>query len=280
VAAPDCVTAQPAAARAGLGARNTAWRPPAKTATVTICAGHRLPASLRDHLCPCALRYFRAVQAARCELAAEFIEDLRHVDAQMRETRKKLTAAVRASGTSLTGLSGVGPIIAATIIGGAGEVSRFPDRDHFAAYNRTAPIEVSSGNRTIYRLSRRGNRRLNHAIHMAAVTQVRQRHSAGRAYFEKKLAGGKTRKEALRALKRRISDAVFARRQAGSRRAARANGPGGQSGNDSIASAAGSHPEHRLFGQATPGPARTLRPRPAPQRRTKTTPARKPHRTS
>jgi transposase len=115
-----------------------------------------------------------AVQAARCELAAEFIEDLRHVDAQMRETRKKLTAAVRASGTSLTGLFGVGPIIAATIIGGAGEVSRFPDRDHFAACNGTAPIEVSSGNRTIYRLSRRGNRRLNHAIHMAAVTQVRQ----------------------------------------------------------------------------------------------------------
>lgn len=221
-----------------------------------------------------------AVQAARCELAAEFIEDLRHVDAQMRETRKKLTAAVRASGTSLTGLFGVGPIIAATIIGGAGEVSRFPDRDHFAACNGTAPIEVSSGNRTIYRLSRRGNRRLNHAIHMAAVTQVRQRHSAGRAYFEKKLAGGKTRKEALRALKRRISDAVFARLQADSRRAARANGPGGQSGNDSIASAAGSHPEHRLFGQATPGPALTLRPRPAPQRRTKTTPARKPRRTS
>ena len=121
-------------------------------------------------------------------------------------------------------------------------MSRFANRDHFAAYNGTAPIEVSSGNRRVYRLSRRGNRRLNHAIHMAAVTQIRQRHSAGRAYFEKKLAEGKTRREALRALKRRISDAIFACLQADAERAADAKGPGGQRGNDSIASAAGSHP--------------------------------------
>jgi transposase len=194
-----------------------------------------------------------AVQAARCELAAEFLEDLRHIDSQLHDTKKKLTAAVRASGTSLTGLFGIGAVIAATVIGGVRDVSRFPDRDHFAAYNGTAPIEVSSGNRKVYRLSRRGNRRLNHAIHMAAVTQIRQRHSAGRAYFEKKLAEGKTRKEALRALKRRISDAIFACLQADVRRAC-PNGPGGQQGNDSVASAAGSHPRHRLFGQATPGP--------------------------
>ena len=101
---------------------------------------------------------------------------------------------------------------------------------------------MSSGNRNVYRLSRRGNRRLNHAIHMAAVTQVRQRHSAGRAYFEKKLTGGKTRKEALRALNRRNSDAIFACLQAYARRA-RTKGPGGQQGNDSVASAAGSHPQ-------------------------------------
>jgi transposase len=126
---------------------------------------------------------------------------------------------------------------------------------------------VSSGDRKIYRLSRRGNRRLNHAIHMAAVTQIRNRHSHGRTYFDKKLAEGKTRKEALRALKRHISDAIFARLQADARRAAaRAKGPGGHPGNDSVASAAGSHPEHRLFGQATPGPDPTLRPRPAPRR--------------
>jgi transposase len=54
------------------------------------------------------------------------------------------------------------------------------------ARNGTAPVEVSSGKRKIYRLSRRGNRRLNHAIHMAAVTQIRYRHSQGRAYYDKK----------------------------------------------------------------------------------------------
>jgi transposase len=98
---------------------------------------------------------------------------------------------------------------------------------------------------------------------MAAVTQIRHRHSDGRAYFDKKIAEGKTRKEALRALKRKVSDAIFTRLQADARRAAangKNTGPGGQPGSDSVASAAGSHPEHRLFGQATPGPVTSLRP--------------------
>ena len=196
-----------------------------------------------------------AVAAARCELAADFLEDLRRIDAQLRETRKKLATAVQAAGTCLTGLFGVGPVIAAAVIGDVRDVSRFPGRDHFAAYNGTAPIEVSSGPHKIYRLSRRGNRRLNHAIHMAAITQIHHRHRRGRAYYDKKLAEGKTPKEALRALKRQISNAIFACLQADARRAAaRAQGPGGQLGNDSVASAAGLHPRHRLFGQATPGP--------------------------
>jgi transposase len=195
-----------------------------------------------------------AVAAARCELAGQFLEDLRGIDARIRETRKKLAAAVQASGTSLTGLFGVGPVIAAAVIGDVRDVSRFPGRDHFAAYNGTAPIEVSSGQRTVCRLSRRGNRRLNHAIPMAAVTQVRHRHSQGRSYYDKKLAEGKTPKEAMRALKRQVSNAIFTRLQAGARRAAaRAGNPGGQPGNGSDSSAAGLHPGHRLFGKATPG---------------------------
>jgi len=197
-----------------------------------------------------------AVEAARWELAAEFTEDLRGIDAQIRQTRNKLAAAVRAAGTSLTGLFGVGPVIAAAVIGDVRHVARFPDRDHFAAYDGTAPIEVSSGGRKIWRLSRRGNRRLNHAIHMAAVTQIRYRHSQGHAYYQKKLAEGKTSKEALRALKRQVSDAIYACLQADARRAAaHVKSPGGQPGNGSDSSAAGSHPGHRLFGQATPGPA-------------------------
>ena len=196
-----------------------------------------------------------AVDAARCELALAFLDDLRRIDTQLRDPRKKLATAVQAAGTCLTGLFGVGPVIAAAVIGDVRDVSRFPGRDHFAAYNGTAPIEVSSGPHKIYRLSRRGNRRLNHAIHMAAITQIHHRHRRGRAYYDKKLAEGKTPKEALRALKRQISNAIFACLQADARRAAaRAQGPGGQQGNDSVASAAGLHPRHRLFGQATPGP--------------------------
>jgi transposase len=204
-----------------------------------------------------------AVALARAELAAEFLADLRHLDAQLRDTRKKLAAAVTASGTTLTHLFGVGPVIAGTIIGDAGDVARFPRRDHFPSYNGTAPVEISSGNRKTHRLSLRGNRRINHALHMAAITQIRHKHSDGRAYYDKKIAEGKTHREALRSLKRRISDAIYARLQADARQAAasRAEGPGGQPGNDSDSSAAGSHPEHLLFGQATPGPDIKIRPR-------------------
>jgi transposase len=203
-----------------------------------------------------------AVAVARAELAAEFLADLRRLDAQLRDTRKKLAAAVRACGTTLTQVFGVGPVIAGTVIGDVAGVSRFPNRDHFASYNGTAPVEVSSGNRKVYRLSLRGNRRVNHAIHMAAITQIRHRHSDGRAYYDKKIAEGKTHKEALRSLKRRISDAIYARLQADARQGAQApaTGPGGQPGNDSASSAAGSHPARQLFGQATPGPETTIRP--------------------
>jgi transposase len=203
---------------------------------------------------------------ARGELAAEFLADLRRLDAQLRDTRKKLAAAVKASGTTVTGVFGVGPVIAGTVIGDVRHVSRFPSRDHFAACNGTAPVEVSSGNRKIYRLSLRGNRRLNHAIHMAAITQIRYRHSDGRAYYEKKIAEGKTHKEALRSLKRRISDAIYAALLADARQeataAARSEGPEGNRGTTLSPGRPAHTPQHRLFGQATPRPATTLRPAP------------------
>jgi transposase len=219
-----------------------------------------------------------AIATARYELAMDFLDDLRRIDTQMRDTKKRLEVAVKASGTTVAEVFGVGPYVAGTVIGYVGDVSRFADRDRFAAYNGTAPIEVSSGGHKIFRLSRRGNRRLNHAIHMAAVTQVRFRHSEGHAYYDRKIKEGKTHKEALRCLKRRVSDAVFAHLVADAKRKAEAGkpdvvvpeaievGPGGQMGNGSIASVAGSHPERRLFGEATPGPVPTIRPRPTPMR--------------
>ncbi len=144
--------------------------------------------------------------------------------------------------------------------------------------NDPAPIEVSSGNRVVRRLSLRGNRRLNHAIHMAAITQIRCKHSDGRACYDKKIAEGKTPKEALRALKRQISDALYrCLKAAAARAAASIQGPGGHAGNDSVASAAGSHPERQLFGQATPGPATTLRRRPDQQKRAAHAPEKRPY---
>jgi len=212
-----------------------------------------------------------AVGQARYELALDFLADLRRIETQMKETKKRLETAVKASGTTLTEVFGVGPYVAATVIGYVGDVARFADRDRFASYNGTAPIEVSSGGHKVFRLSRRGNRKLNHALHMAAVTQVAHRHSEGRAYYERKLKEGKTPKEALRCLKRRISDAIFAHLVADAKRKALAAkmGPGGQRGNGSVSSAAGSNPQHRHFGQATPEPVPTIGPR-ATSRRPRT----------
>jgi transposase len=191
-----------------------------------------------------ALEPVGAVAGARVELATELLGDLARLDGQLKELKERLAAVVAASGTTTTNIFGVGPVVAAIAVGLTGDVRRFPDKDHFAAYNGTAPIEVSSGPKKLYRLSMRGSRQLNHAIHMAAVTQVRHTHSPGRAYYDRKVAQGKTGKEALRSLKRRVSDALFAAMVADARRhdQAASGGPGGQTGNDDIASAAGSHP--------------------------------------
>ncbi len=130
-----------------------------------------------------------AVALARAELAAGFLAGLRHLGTQLHATRKKLAAAVKTSGTALTQVSGAGPVIAGTIIGDVSDVARFPSRGRFAAYNGTAPAGVSSGNRKTRRLPLRGSRRINHAIHMAAITQLRHKHSEGRACYNKKVAG-------------------------------------------------------------------------------------------
>ncbi|HEU0040830.1 MAG TPA: IS110 family transposase [Jiangellaceae bacterium] len=149
------------------------------------------------------------VEQARHDLAVELLADVQRLDAQLKESHRRIRVAVKASRTTLTDLFGVGPIIACYLIGFTGDVGRFTSRDQFAAYNGTAPVERSSGGRVVHRLSQRGNRRLNHALHLAAVCQIRQPHSDGRAYFDHKLTEGKTKKEALRSLKRQISNAVY-----------------------------------------------------------------------
>jgi transposase len=113
-----------------------------------------------------------------------------------------------ASRTTVTDIHGVGPIVACYLIGYTGDIARFASAGHYARYNATAPIEASSGPKARHRLNPNGNRQLNHAIHIAALGQI-SHDTPGRAYYLRKQAEGKTRKEAMRCLKRRISDAVY-----------------------------------------------------------------------
>jgi transposase len=145
----------------------------------------------------------------RRRLASEVLRDIRTLDRKIADLNGRIEAEVEASGTTLTEIFGIGPILAAKIIGTVGSVARFPSRGHFASYAGTAPVEASSGEVVRHRLSLAGNRHLNYALHMVAVCQARS-DARGGTYYRKKIAEGKSRKEALRCLKRRISDAVFA----------------------------------------------------------------------
>ena len=144
----------------------------------------------------------------RVLIAGELIDDIAQLDTTLKASKKRITQAVAASGTTLTDIAGIGPICAATIIGYVGDVARFPTKGHFATYNATAPIEASSGPRTRHRLNPRGNRKLNHAIHIAAISQLRH-DTEGQTYYNRKITEGKSSKEAIRALKRRISDRIY-----------------------------------------------------------------------
>lgn len=148
------------------------------------------------------------VAVERHRQALEHLADIERLDREIASTKQRITEHVTASGTRLTELHGVGPVIAAIVLGQVGDVRRFRTRAQFANYNGTAPIEASSANTLRHRVNMRGNRTLNHAIHIIAVTQVGH-DTPGRAYYLRKQAEGKTRKEALRALKRRVSDAVW-----------------------------------------------------------------------
>jgi transposase len=159
------------------------------------------------------IRPSTAVEIERKRLAQDLLVDIRRLDRDIAAIKDRITDAVSASGTTLLELHGVGSIVAAIVLGQVGDPRRFPTGDRFASYNGTAPIEASSGPRVRHRLNPRGNRQLNHALHLIAVTQI-ARDTPGRAYFDRKLAEGKSKKEALRALKRRVSDAVWRQLQA------------------------------------------------------------------
>ena len=149
-----------------------------------------------------------AVRRERLDAGRQVLGEIRVLDAARIDVRKRTAATIAASATTVTDVYGIGPLMAAIIIGRVGDIRRFPTAGHFARHNGTAPIEASSGPKKRHRLNPRGDRQLNHAIHMAAVTQT-SHDTPGRVYYARKQAEGKTRKEAMRALKRHISDAVY-----------------------------------------------------------------------
>ena len=189
--------------------------------TQAVCRLHALLAQLKPggmtrHLSAKAasrmlqgIRTLDAVGEQRKLMARTHLGDIRRLDRDIKANKALVRKAVNAADTTLTDIYGVGPMVAALVIGHTGDPTRFASPDHYAAYNGTAPIEYSSGGNRKHRLSLRGNRVLNHAIHMAAVAQISKPTSNGWAYYNRKQAEGKTKKDALRALKRRISDTVY-----------------------------------------------------------------------
>jgi len=188
----------------------------------------------------------------RRRLAAELVADLEQNYARRKAADKELKALVSATGTGLLDLHGIGPSGAARLLVEVGDITRFPDRNHFASWTGTAPIDASSGDRVRHRLSRGGNRQINRVLHTMATVQLRNP-TDGRVYFDHKKADGKSSNEAMRCLKRRLSDAVY-RVMVDDVAATKRTDPGGQPGNDSDSSATGSQPKTGSSDKPLPGP--------------------------
>jgi transposase len=198
----------------------------------------------------------------RKRVALELVVDLERVYARKKAANKELVQLVKQTGTGLLDLHGIGPSGAARLLVEVGDITRFPTKGHFASWTGTAPIDASSGDNVRHRLSRGGNRQINRALHMMAVVQLRNP-TEGRAYFDRKVAAGKTPNEAMRCLKRRLSDIVYRTMLddlVASRATSAGTGPGGHRGASHQSSATGSHPHAGSSDKSLPGPA-TSKPR-------------------
>ena len=131
-----------------------------------------------------------AAGKTRRRVAAELISDLERVYQRKKAANTELTELVKATGTSLMDLHGIGPSGAARLLVEVGDITRFPNRAHFASWNGTAPIDASSGDHVRHRLSRAGNRQINRILHIMATVQLRNP-TEGRAYFDRKKAAAR-----------------------------------------------------------------------------------------
>lgn len=173
-------------------------------------------------------------------IATDLIAEVRRLDKRITTVTERLTLRTVATDTTLTVIPGIGSLTAARILARTGNIERFPTENHFAAYAGAAPREVSSGDVKRHRLSRGGDRQLNYALHVIAITQIAMTASSGRVFYDRKRGEGKTKKEALRALKRRLATVVYRRMLTDSRQK-RAD-PARQPGTTPTSRVTGSHP--------------------------------------
>jgi transposase len=162
---------------------------------------------------------------------------------------------VASTGTTLMDLHGIAPSGAACLLVKVGEIIRFPNRAHFTSWNGTAPIDASSGDQVRHRLSRAGNRQINRVLHIMATVQLRNP-TEGPAYFDRKKTSGKTSMEAMRALKRRLSDIVY-RQMVTDTITDAGTGPGGHRGTSTNSSVTSSHPHTGSSEKSLPGSVKT-----------------------
>jgi transposase len=197
-----------------------------------------------------------AAGKTRRRVAAELISDLERIHQRKKAANKELTELVATTGTELLTLRGIGPSGAARLLVEVGDITRFPTKAHFASWNGTAPIDASSGDQVRHRLSRGGNRQINRVLHIMARVQIRNP-SEGRDYYDRKKADGKAPMEAMRCVKRRLSDIVYQQmlKDALTHSRPETASPGGQQGHDSDSSATGSHPHTGSSDKPLPGPA-------------------------
>jgi transposase len=142
------------------------------------------------------------------EICLDLLTRCREITVRANELERRIGALVRTHAPALLQIPGCASLTAAKIVAEAAQVTRFPTEGHFARYAGTAPIPASSGARHRQRFNRRGNRQLNAAVHRIAVTQIRM-HDPAKDYLVKKRMEGKTKTEAIRALKRHITRVVF-----------------------------------------------------------------------
>lgn len=171
------------------------WDPPARSLT-RYANLDAVDARLAEHDGPVA------------RIAREISEDIRRVTTRERALAREIDRHTRQLAPTLLAMPGVGPLSAAKIVAETADVRRFKSKDAFARHNGTAPQPVWSSKRERHRLSRSGNRQINTAIHRVAVTQMRV-HDDAKAYLDRRRALGNTNTEALRSLKRRLSDVIY-----------------------------------------------------------------------